>query len=107
MGLERVHGIDVDGDFPFGPVKAFADARGSGARLDEALARVGREVQEMSRRIAALPGVNQVGVGMSVPLRPNQIQLEVKAEGRAPEPGQPIPLAEYRTATAGFIRARD
>lgn len=53
MGLERVHGIDVDGDFPFGPVKAFADARGSGARLDEALARVGREVQEMSRRIAA------------------------------------------------------
>jgi putative ABC transport system permease protein len=60
---------------------------------------------EMSRRIAALPGVDEVGVGMSVPLRPNQIQLEVRAEGRPPEPGQPIPLAEYRTATPRFFDA--
>jgi predicted permease len=60
---------------------------------------------EMSRRIAALPGIDQVGVGMSVPLRPSQIKLEVKAEGRPVEVGQPIPLAEYRTATPGFFGA--
>jgi predicted permease len=60
---------------------------------------------EMGRRIAALPGIERVGIGMSVPLRPNQIKLEVKAEGRAVEAGQPIPLAEYRTATPGFFDA--
>lgn len=53
IGLERVHGIDVDGDFPFGPVKAFADTRDGGAHLDGMLAQVGREVEEMSRRIGA------------------------------------------------------
>ncbi len=53
MGLQRVHGIDADGEFPFEPVKAFADAHGQGARLEAALAQVGRDVQEINRRIAA------------------------------------------------------
>lgn len=61
--------------------------------------------EEMRRRIAALPGVREVGVGLSVPLRPGMVQLEIKAEGRPPEPGQPIPLAEYRTATPDFFDA--
>ncbi|HEX7048803.1 MAG TPA: ABC transporter permease [Longimicrobiales bacterium] len=61
--------------------------------------------QEMQRRIAALPGVHEVGVGMSVPLRPNQLRLEVKVEGRPPEPGKPIPTAEYRTATPELFEA--
>ena len=61
--------------------------------------------EEMGRRIAALPGVEQVGVGLSVPLRSNMVKLEIRAEGRTPEPGQPVPLAEYRTATPGFFAA--
>ena len=61
--------------------------------------------EEMSRRIAALPGVSAVGVGLSVPLRPNQILLEIKAEGRPQEPGVPIPMAEYRTATPEYFDA--
>ena len=61
--------------------------------------------QEMERQIAALPGVHHVGVGLSVPLRSNMVKLEIAAEGRPPEPGSPIPLAEYRTATPEFFDA--
>ncbi|MEZ4417218.1 MAG: ABC transporter permease [Gemmatimonadota bacterium] len=61
--------------------------------------------EEMARRIAALPGVQNVGVGLSVPLRGNQVKLEIKAEGRPVAPGEPIPLAEYRTATPDFFDA--
>lgn len=61
--------------------------------------------EEMERRIAELPGVREVGVGLSVPLRANQVRLEVEAEGRPPEPGTPIPMAEYRTATPEFFAA--
>lgn len=51
MSLERVHGIDADGAFPFEPVKAFAKAQGREAALDQALARVGQEVQGLNARI--------------------------------------------------------
>lgn len=61
--------------------------------------------EEMRRRIAALPGVSAVGVGLSVPLRPNQVMLEIKAEGRPVESGTPIPMAEYRTATPEYLDA--
>ncbi|MBW3535651.1 MAG: ADOP family duplicated permease, partial [Gemmatimonadetes bacterium] len=61
--------------------------------------------EEMSRRIAALPGVREVGVGLSVPLRSNQVKLEIKAEGRPQEPGVPVPVAGYRTATPRFFAA--
>jgi len=60
---------------------------------------------EMQRRIEALPGVHAVGVGLSVPLRRNELKLEIMAEGRPPEPGVPIPMAEYRTATPEFFEA--
>jgi putative ABC transport system permease protein len=61
--------------------------------------------EEMQRRLAALPGVSEVGVGWSVPLRGSSVQLEVKAEGQAQEPGKPKPIAEFRTATPEFFRA--
>jgi len=60
---------------------------------------------EMERRIAALPGVTNVGVGLSVPLRANPIGLEVRAEGAPPRPGQPIPIAHFRTATPTFFES--
>jgi predicted permease len=61
--------------------------------------------EEMRRRIAQLPGVSAVGVGMSVPLRPNQLMLEIKAEGRPVKSGEAIPMAEYRTATPELFEA--
>ena len=61
--------------------------------------------EEMRSRLASLPGVTDVGVGLSVPLRTAGVLLEVKAEGRVEEPGVPRPMAEYRTATPEYFRA--
>lgn len=61
--------------------------------------------QEIRRRIAELPGVTEVGVGLNVPLRSAGVMLELKAEGRPPEPGVPVPVAEYRTATPDYFDA--
>ncbi len=51
MKLDRVRGIDVSGDFPFEPVKAFADAHGQGARLDAAMQRAGASVQALNEQL--------------------------------------------------------
>jgi predicted permease len=71
----------------------------------QAAAEVANLQEEMRRRIAALPGVDQVGVGLSVPLRSNTVMLEIKAEGRPPQAGEPVPVAGYRTATPDFFDA--
>ena len=49
--LERVRGIDVGGEFPFDPVKAYANSHGMAPRLDAALAGAGKEVQALSQRV--------------------------------------------------------
>lgn len=59
----------------------------------------------MRDRIATLAGVSHVGVGGNVPLRSSQVMLEIQAEGRPLEPGVPMPLAEYRTATPEYFDA--
>ena len=59
----------------------------------------------MRDRIAELPGVDVVGVGLNIPLQSTQVMLEVKAEARPPEPGVPVPMAEYRTATPEYFEA--
>ena len=64
-----------------------------------------RMQEGMRDRIASLPGVEAVGVGLNVPLRPSGILLEIRAEGYPNEPGAPPPMAEYRTATPGYFDA--
>ncbi len=59
----------------------------------------------MRTEIASLPGVTEAGIGSEVPLRDNEFQLEIKAEGVAPNPDEPTPTAQYRTATPEFFRA--
>jgi predicted permease len=61
--------------------------------------------EAMRSRLAALPGVREVGVGWNVPLRASGVLLELKAEGRDEQPGVPRPVAEYRTATPEYFRA--
>ena len=68
------------------------------------IARVGQRYEEMQRALTALPGVEVVGVGSTIPLRASQIQLEMKAESRPTENGA-TPTAEYRTADPGYFRA--
>ena len=59
----------------------------------------------MRDRIASLPGVEAVGVGLNVPLRPSGILLEIRAEGYSNEPGAPPSMAEYRAATPEYFQA--
>jgi predicted permease len=60
----------------------------------------------MRLEIGAIPGVREVGLGSVMPLRTsNGFQLDVKAEGRPLAAGEPMPRAEYRTASPEYFRA--
>jgi hypothetical protein len=48
QGLERVHGIDVKGDFPFGPVQAWAAENGRQAELAALQGQAQALVEEMT-----------------------------------------------------------
>lgn len=50
-GLKTVHGIDVDGDFPFEPVEAYAKAHDQSPLLDAAQAEVGAMVAEQAKTL--------------------------------------------------------
>ena len=63
------------------------------------------QYEQMRNQIAALPGVSQVGLGSTVPLRTAGIMLEIKAEGRPVNPGEPAPQSEYRTASPDYFIA--
>jgi putative ABC transport system permease protein len=60
---------------------------------------------EMQRELAAIPGIVDVGLGSTMPLRNSGFQLEVKAEGRSLAAGEPMPRADYRTASPEYFRA--
>ena len=61
--------------------------------------------EQMRDRIAALPGVVEVALGSTVPLRGEDFRLDVKAEGRPIVTGEPTPNAIYRTASPEYLRA--
>jgi predicted permease len=61
--------------------------------------------ERMRLEIGALPGVKEVGVGSTMPLRTTEIQLDVKAEGRPLAAGEAMPRAEFRTAGPEYFRA--
>jgi len=61
--------------------------------------------ERMQGELQALPGVRQVGLGSTVPLRAAGILLEIKAEGRPIAPGEPAPMSEYRTSSPGYFAA--
>ncbi|HET9516022.1 MAG TPA: ABC transporter permease [Gemmatimonadales bacterium] len=60
--------------------------------------------ERMRYELAAIPGVSEVGVGSTMPLR-SQFQLEIKADGRPLAAGEAMPRAEYRTASPEYFRA--
>lgn len=59
----------------------------------------------MRLELGAIPGVTEVGVGSTMPLRSTQFQLDVKAEGRAVATGEAQPRAEFRTVNPDYFRA--
>ena len=61
--------------------------------------------EEIRDRVARVPGVEEVGIGSSIPLRSTLFSLEIVAEGRPVDPDRPTPRAEFRTATPEYFRA--
>ena len=61
--------------------------------------------ERMRLEIGAIPGVTDVALGSTMPLRTTQFQLEIKAEGQQLAAGAAIPRAEYRTASPEYFRA--
>jgi len=59
----------------------------------------------MRLEVGAIPGVSDVGLGSTMPLRSAQFQLDIKAEGRPLAAGEPMPRAEFRTANPDYFRA--
>ena len=57
------------------------------------------------REIRALPGVIEVGIGSTMPLRGGGVQLDVKAEGKSLAVGEAAPRADLRTASPEYFRA--
>ncbi len=61
--------------------------------------------EQMQSQLAALPGVTQVGIGSTMPLRAAGFLLDVKGEGHEVPPGEPAPQSEYRTANPDYFKA--
>ena len=60
---------------------------------------------QMQREVRALPGVIDVGLGSTMPLRSSSFYLDLKAEGKPLVPGEATPNAEFRTASPEYFRA--
>jgi predicted permease len=63
------------------------------------------QYERMATELKTIPGVQVVGLGSNVPLRVSDFQLDIRAEGRALQPGEPQPQAEFRTADPGYFKA--
>jgi predicted permease len=59
----------------------------------------------MRLEVRALPGVSEVGIGSTMPLRSSQFRLDIKADGRALAPGEAQPSAEGRMVNPEYFRA--
>jgi putative ABC transport system permease protein len=89
-GLDAEHVLTMEVPFDYG-ARSDADAKAL--------------FERMRLEVGAIPGVREVGVGSTMPLRTTEVQLDVKAEGRPLAPGEPMPRAEFRTASPEFFRA--
>ena len=59
----------------------------------------------MRNEIRALPGVLEVGIGSTMPLRASDISFDIRAEGKSFAVGTTVPHADFRTASPEYFRA--
>ena len=81
------------------------DAAGWYKAILESDAMAKQQYERMKTEIRALPGVNEVGVGSTIPLRASSTQFELKAEGKQLAVGEAIPRPDTRTANPEYFRA--
>jgi predicted permease len=77
----------------------------SGARVAEADAAAKDRYERLRRELRSFPGVIEVGVGSTMPLRNSQIDFDVTAEGKSLPAGAAVPQADLRTAGPEYFRA--
>jgi predicted permease len=70
-----------------------------------AAAAASKRFDEVRQEIAALPGVIEVGVGGTPPLRTSGVAFDVKAEGKPVAPGEAQPRAEWRSGDSHYFGA--
>src|SRR4051812_17364951 len=63
------------------------------------------DYQRMREQLVSLPGVQQVGLGSTMPLRAGGILLDVKAETHPLAPGEAQPQGDYRSANPDYFQA--
>jgi predicted permease len=63
------------------------------------------QYERIRSEIRALPGVNEAGLGSSIPLAASTMTFDVKAEGQALAVGEAMPRADVRTASPEYFRA--
>jgi len=61
--------------------------------------------ERMQLEVAAIPGVSEVGIASTMPLRATEAVLDVRADGRPLQSGEAIPRADYRTVSPGYFHA--
>jgi putative ABC transport system permease protein len=62
------------------------------------------DYKQMQSGLAALPGVQGVGMGSVIPTRAAGFMIELNAEGRTLAAGEPHPQAEYRLAGPDYFK---
>jgi hypothetical protein len=99
MGLKDVYGIDVDGDFPYEALKAYADAHGQSALLQE----MGTSIEESMRtkeRILAEQGISAVLRYLNDPARIRTenafYRIALRIGSGKVQPGVDLDTAWYR-----------
>jgi putative ABC transport system permease protein len=84
------------------PVPLFVLTGGFDPKADVAAK---EQYDRMQRAIRALPGVIDVGIGSTMPLRSSEILFDMKAEGKPLAVGEAIPRADVRTASPEYFHA--
>ena len=76
------------------------------ARFDSTTDATNKELfDRMRREVRTLPGVVEVGLGSTMPLRASEIELDMKADGKVLAAGAAVPHADIRTASPEYLRA--
>jgi predicted permease len=73
----------------------------NGIKKEEMIA----DYERMRQQLVSLPGVQQVGLGSTMPLRAAGILLDVKAEAHPLAQGEAQPQGEYRSAAPDYFQA--
>ena len=64
-----------------------------------------RRIEAMRNEIAGLPGVTEVGLGGTLPLRNSDFFNIIQVEGKPPAAGEPVQRSEFRSANPEYFRA--